>query len=67
MSVIGPVFVVAVLAVVDPVSALIVGVAVALLPVARPVFRRLLGRRGAEHWAAYEAFAARMLATRSTG
>lgn len=61
VSVIGPVFVVAVLAVVDPVSALIVGVAVALLPAARPVFRRLLGRRGAEHWAAYEAFAARML------
>ncbi|MER7455881.1 ABC transporter ATP-binding protein [Micromonospora sp. NPDC126480] len=61
VSVVGPVFVVAILAGVDPVSALIVGVAVALLPVARPVFRRLLGRRGAAHWAAYEAFAARML------
>ncbi|WP_422771393.1 ABC transporter ATP-binding protein [Plantactinospora sp. WMMC1484] len=61
VSVVGPALVVTVLAVVDPVSAVIVGVAVALLPLARPVFRRLLGRRGKAHWAAYEAFAAKML------
>jgi ATP-binding cassette subfamily B protein len=39
----------------------VVGVCVVMVPLSRPLWSRLLGRRGRRHWAAYERFAARVL------
>ncbi|HWH01483.1 MAG TPA: ABC transporter ATP-binding protein [Pilimelia sp.] len=45
----------------DPVVGLTVAAAAVVVPVARPLWRRLLGERGKAFWDAYAAFAARVL------
>ncbi|HEX2313258.1 MAG TPA: ABC transporter ATP-binding protein [Thermomonospora sp.] len=61
VSLAGPLVIVGALFALDPVVGTVVGVCVVLVPLSRPLWSRLLGRRGRRHWAAYERFAARVL------
>ncbi|GAA5044762.1 ABC transporter ATP-binding protein/permease [Thermocatellispora tengchongensis] len=61
VSLAGPVAIVAALFWLDPVVGATVGACVALVPLSRPMWRRLLGDRATAHWEAYERFAARIL------
>ncbi|WP_436763140.1 ABC transporter ATP-binding protein/permease [Streptosporangium sp. V21-05] len=61
VSVLGPLLIVAVIVEADPVAGAVSGVCVTLVPLSRPLWRRLIGTRSARHWEAYEAFAARVL------
>jgi ATP-binding cassette subfamily B protein len=61
VAIIAPVALVGYLIVLDPVVGLTVAVAAVVVPVARPLWRRLLGERGKAFWDAYAAFAARVL------
>ncbi|WUH98308.1 ABC transporter ATP-binding protein/permease [Spirillospora sp. NBC_00431] len=61
VSLAGPLVIVGALLTLDPVVGAAVGVCVVAVPLSRPLWSRLLGRRGQRHWAAYERFAARVL------
>jgi ATP-binding cassette subfamily B protein len=60
VSLAGPLVIVAALFWMDPVVGTTVGVCVLLVPLSRPLWRRLLGERASAHWEAYERFAARI-------
>lgn len=61
VAVIAPILLVAGMVVIDPVVGGVVLAAAAVVPVARPLFGRMLGRRGQEHWDAYRELSARTL------
>lgn len=61
VSLAGPLVIVSTLIWLDPVVGVTVGVCVVLVPLSRPLWRRLLGTRATAHWDAYERFAARIL------
>ncbi|GAA2896721.1 ABC transporter ATP-binding protein [Streptosporangium fragile] len=61
VSLAGPLAIVATLTWLDPVVGVTVGACVLLVPLSRPLWRRLLGDRASAHWDAYERFAARIL------
>lgn len=61
VAVIAPVVLVTGMFVLDPVVGGAVLAATLVVPIARPLFSRVLGDRGREHWDAYRELAARML------
>ncbi|WP_239679464.1 ABC transporter ATP-binding protein [Natronosporangium hydrolyticum] len=61
VALVAPAALVGVMIWIDPVVGLTVAVAAAVVPIARPLWRRLLGDRGTAFWRAYAAFGARVL------
>jgi ATP-binding cassette subfamily B protein len=61
VAIIAPLTIVGYLCWLDPVVGATVAVAATVVPVARPLWTRLLGERGKAFWDAYAAFAARIL------
>ncbi len=61
VSVLAPAALVVVLFVVDPVVGATVGLAAAVVPAVRPLWQKVLGRKGRQFWEAYAAFAGRVL------
>lgn len=60
VAVLTPLLLVGAMVVIDPWVGLITGACVAMVVVARPLWKRLLGDRARAHWSAYARFAARM-------
>ncbi|MCC5948082.1 MAG: ABC transporter ATP-binding protein [Nitriliruptoraceae bacterium] len=61
ISVLGSAALVGVLAVIDPVVAVVIGLAALAIPLTRPLWYRALGDRGRSHWMAYRQLAGRFV------